>query len=428
MKSRYKDSLIFFISLIVFKLALECSYFFILSNVFSSVGYVLDINITRYFFSWLLYVLSFLLLKPRFNYVKDYFFLTAVLGVIAPILVLWGLDYNRDNFPVAITFLAIFLIYFSYIFFFNNRSIKLPLVKNGINISITLSFILIVFLLIWYPISGARYNLSFANVYEYRRANAELSAFGFLAYLTTWIYKVFAVFLLAYSLLKKRYIFSIILFITFILFYMANTHKSVFFTPFLVLSFWYYFNRYNNLYVVPLGFSALILSSIISYYFLGDVWMTALFPNRVFEIPAHLTFKYFEFFQNNDFVLFSNSFLKSFIEYPYDRDLANLISNYNGDPYSAANNGFISSAYAQGGVTVVFSYSIIIGFILSVIDKMVKKNEIKAWFALVILMVPLRDFLISIDFLTTLLTGGMIWGLILIYMVRNKSNNMNLEE
>ena len=428
MTNKSKDYIVFFISLVAFKFTLEYSYYFILSNVFSSVGYILDINITRYLFSWLLYILSFLLLKPRFNYVKDYFFLTAVLGVIAPLLVLWGLDYNRADFPVLINFLAIFLIYFSYIFFFNNRGFKLPLVKNGKSISIISSVILIIFLLIWYPISGARYNISFANVYDYRGANAELSAFGFFAYLTTWIYKVFAVFLLAYSLLKKRYFFSIFLFITFILFYMANTHKSVFFTPFLVLSFWYYFNRYNNLYVVPFGFSILILSSIISYYFLDDIWMTALFPNRVFEIPAHLTFKYFEFFQNNNFLLFSNSFLKNFIEYPYNRDLANLISNYNGDPDSAANNGFISSAYAQGGVTVVFSYSIIIGFILSVIDKMVKKKEIKAWFALVILMVPLRDFLISIDFLTTLLTGGMIWGLILIYMVRNKSNNMDLEE
>lgn len=426
MITKSKDYIVFFISLVVFKFTLEYSYIFILSDVFSSVGYVLDINIMRYSLSWILYILSFRLLKPRFKYVKDYFFLTAVLGVIAPILVLWGLDYNRASFPVIITFLSIFLIYFSYIFFFNSQGIHLPFIKNGRKISLVLSTLLVVFLLIWYPMSGVKYNLSFSSVYDYRTANAELSAFGLLAYLTTWIYKIFSVFLLAYSLLKKRYLLSIVLFVSFILFYMANTHKSVFFTPFLVLSFWYYFNRFNNLYVVPLGFSVLIASSILSYYFLDDIWMTALFPNRVFEIPAHLTFKYFDFFKDNSFLFFSNSFLKGVIEYPYDRDLGNLISNFNGDPDSAANNGFISSAYAQGGVSVVFFYSIIIGFILSIIDKMVEKNEIKAWFALVILMVPLRDFLISIDFLTTLLTGGMIWSLILIYMVRNK-NNMDLK-
>ena len=420
MKIKGVNSIFFFASVVLFKLALDLSYTLILSDGFAYVGYHLNFDGFRYFSSWVLYLVSFKLLEPKFNYVKDYFFLTAVLAVLGPLLVLWGLDYRREIFPVFVSFTAIFLIYFTYAFFLRSRSVKLPRVKHGISISFFISVVLVLFLIVWYPVSGVSYNLNFAKVYEYRTLNAELSTFGLLIYLNTWIFKVFAVFLLAYGLLRKWYFFAAFMVLVFILFFAANTHKSVFFTPFLIVSFWLYFSRFNSLFIVPLGFSTLVLLSIFSYYYIDDVWMSALFPNRVFEMPAHLTFQYFEFFKENEFIYFSNSFLKSFVEYPYNLGLANLIGEYNGNADENANNGYISSAYAQAGIIVVYLYSVIIGLILTVIDKMIIKGEIKAWFALVIFMVPLRDFLISADFLTTMLTGGMIWSLLLIYMVRNR--------
>lgn len=410
--------LVFFVSLVLFKLSLELAYVLVLTKHFVRVGYFLNFDIVRYAFSWVLFFLCFKVLEPKFNYVKDYFFLTAVVGVLIPLLVLWGLDYERDTYPLFVSFIAIFLIYFSYNFFLNRKGIRLSFVKNGTKVAVIVSTLLVLFLIAWYPASGVRYNLNFSKVYEYRQLNAELSAFGFLAYLNIWIFKVFAVFLLAYTLLKKKYIYSLAMFFVFFLFYAANTHKAVLFTPFLIGSFWLYFSRFNSLYVVPLGFSAVVILSLVSYFFFDNAVMSALFPNRVFEIPAHLTFKYFEFFKDNEFIFFSNSFMSKFIEYPYHRELSYLIGEFDGSPLAAANNGYVSSAYAQGGIVVVFVYSIVIGFILSVVDKMVIKGEIEAWFALVILMVPLRGLLISIDFLTSLITSGMVWALLLIYMVR----------
>lgn len=415
-------SVIFIILLVVFRGSLDLSYWLVLSPHFSSVGYVLEFELFQYLLSWSIYVLMFFTLRSRFYSIRDYFFITLVLGLWGPLTSIWGLDSNRPMYPLLVCFFGYYSIYFSMIFFSKVAMIHFPKVRGGRDLAFNVSLILTVFLVFWYLYSGVSLNLDLSKVYEYRRANEELSAFGFFAYLNNWIYKIFAVFLLSYFLMKGQIFRSFLVILVFVFYFSANSHKSVLFTPFLVFFIWFYFSRYTSMVLVPLSFSLIILSSILTFYFLGDVWMSALFPNRVFMIPAHLTFVYFDFFEFNQFIYYSNSFLKSYLEYPYEIGLAQLIGEYSGNPGVAANNGYVSSAYAQLGVYAVIVYSIFLGAFIAIIDRFIAKKEIPPWFALAILVVPIRDLLISIDLLTTLLTGGMIWSIILIFLSRKKVN------
>ena len=240
--------------------------------------------------------------------------------------------------------------------------------------------------------------------------------------MNNWIYKVFAVYALSYLLLKRRLLGAAFVTLIFVFYFSANTHKSVLLTPALIVMIWFYFSKYSSMVFVPLGFSIVIAFSIFSFYVLGDVWMSALFPSRVFVLPAHLTFLYFDFFSNNEFLYYSNSFLSGFLENPYKVGLAPLMGEYWGRPDSAANNGYVSSAYAQAGVFVIIVYSILIGAFLSLLDRFVAKGEIAPWFALALMIIPIRDFLISMDLLTVLLTGGMFWAIILLVLARKKLN------
>tara|TARA_R100000750_G_scaffold2401_2_gene2068 strand:+ start:20906 stop:22159 length:1254 start_codon:yes stop_codon:yes gene_type:complete len=416
------SKLLFYASAILFKACLDYSYVNILSKEFQSVGYHLNFEIVRYLTGWILYVLSFFLLNHRFEKIKDYFFLTAILSVITPILVLWGLDTDRPSYPVFISCASIITVYASYKLIWMYGRLALPYVIQGREIAVFISVLLVIFLVAWYYISGVTFNLDITKVYSLREENEELAGFGFFAYLNNWIYKVFAVYLLAFLLMRKNYLLSLLMILVFIFYFAANTHKAVLLTPFLVLSTWFYFKKFNSLFIVPLGFSIIVLLSIISYYFVNDIWMSALFPNRVFGIPAHLTFKYFEFFSKNDFIYFSNSFFSNLIDYPYDLGLSKLIGKFDGTN-SNANNGYISSAYAQGGASVALVYSVIIGFILTLIDNSVKNNGLPLWFCLVVFMVPMRDLIISADLMTTMLTGGMIWSILLILLSRRRCNN-----
>ncbi|MAY13933.1 MAG: hypothetical protein CMI06_01200 [Oceanospirillaceae bacterium] len=421
-KSNIGSLCLLYFWLVAFKLILEASYVFILVESFTYVGYSLEFDVFRYVSSWLFYCIFFFYVKASFAVVMDYLSITAVVALICPLLVLYGLDSARSFYPVFISMFSVLVIFLSYRFFMRQSLFsQVPRVKYGKSIAIFISSFFVAYLFAWYPLSGVSYNLSFSDVYEYRRQNHALSDFGLLAYLNFWVLKVFSVFVLAYSLLRKRYALSLLMVLVFVSYYAANTHKSVLFTPFLVIGIWFYFSKYSKIYFFPMAMFFIILLSIFTFFYLDDVWLSALFPNRVFLIPAHLTFSYFDFFSSNDYLFFSNSFLSSYFEYPYDKPLSYLIGDYAGNPGAAANNGYISSGFAQGGVFICLIYSVLIGMLLSVIDRPILLGQIPAWFALALFVVPMRDFLINMDLLTTILTGGMFWAVILIYLSREKA-------
>lgn len=420
MERALAHSLIFFISLILFRFVLDLSYVLVLAPHFSSVGYELSYEPLRYLFSWAAYFSLFFTLRSRFLLIRDYVFITVVLSLWAPLTSLWGLDANRPVYPVFVSFLSYSLVYAFVIVSERLLPLKLPYVKNGRRLGFSISFGLMIFLVIWYLYSGVNLNLNLSKVYEFRRDNEELAAFGFFAYLNNWIYKVFAVYVLSYLLLKKRFLYAGFVFLIFVFYFSASAHKSVLFTPVLIVAIWFYFHKFQSMVLVPIGFSAIVGLSVFTFFVFDDVWVSALFPNRVFMIPAHLTFLYFEFFDNNQFLYYSNSFLKGLVEYPYSQGLAQLMGDYSGQPGTAANNGFVSSAYAQAGLHAVIIYSVFVGFLIAFVDRFLKKGEIQPWFALVILVIPVRDFLISIDLLTTMLTGGMFWAFLLLFLARRK--------
>lgn len=422
--NRKKISSIFLLYfwLVSFKLALEASYAFVMVENFTYVGYSLDFDFLRYISSWFLYCIFFFYVRADFSVVMDYLSITAVVGLVCPLLVLYGLDYSRPFYTVFVSIISLIVVFHSYSFFISKSfSSRVPRLKYGRNIAIVISSVFVVYLFVWYPLSGVTYNLSFADVYEYRRKNNALSDFGLLAYLNFWVLKIFSVFVLAYFLLKRRYILSSLMVFVFVSYYAANTHKSVLFTPFLVIGIWFYFSKYSKIYFFPMAMFFIVSLSIFTYFYLGDVWLSALFPNRVFLIPAHLTFSYFDFFSSGNYLFFSNSLLSAYFEYPYDMPLSYLIGAHAGNPGAAANNGYISSGFAQGGVIVCLVYSVLVGFLLSFIDRPILLGQIPAWFVLALFVVPMRDFLINMDLLTTILTGGMFWAVILIYLSREKA-------
>ncbi|SFM42163.1 hypothetical protein SAMN04487963_2514 [Marinobacter zhejiangensis] len=411
----------FFLALLLFKASLDAAYYLVLAPHFSAFGYTLSLDPIRYSLSWVLYIPSFLVLNSRFKLVRDYVFVTIILGLWAPLMTVWGMDEARPLFPILVSGIAYLVVYLSMIFFDKALPLKIPILKGGRRIAFLLSVMLTIFLVFWYLYRGVGLNLDLSKVYEFRRVNEELAAFGFFAYLNNWIYKVFAVYALSYLLLKRNVLAAGVVVLVFVFYFAANAHKSVLFSPVLVVLIWLYFRRYSSMLFIPLGFSTIVLFSIATFFILGDVWVSALFPSRVFILPAHLTFLYFDFFENNEFIFYSNSFLSYFVDYPYNVGLASLMGEHWGRPDSAANNGYVSSAYAQAGVSAVVIYSVFIGAFISLLDRLVKKGEIMPWFALAIMIIPIRDFLISMDLLTAFLTGGMLWATVLLVMARRKA-------
>ncbi|MFB1632413.1 MULTISPECIES: hypothetical protein [unclassified Pseudomonas] len=416
---------LFFFALLLFRGVMDLSYGFVISEAFMYEGFLMHWDVGQYTLSWIIYLISFGFVSDRVLKVGDYFFAVALLSVVAPLSTMYGLDAEKPVDPLLVTVFALYIIYYiSRLGIFSLK--KLPVVVGGRFLAVCISLLFVVFLVFWFVASGARPNLDFTQVYEFREANAELTAKGIFAYTNNWTFQVFSIYLISVALFYRKYLFVALLLLVQVYFFSIASHRSILFIPFLVFGSWMYFRYSNSLLVLPVALALIILASIVSYYAFDDVWLSSLMSRRVFFVPANLSFVYFDFFGFNPHVYWSNSILSAFSTYPYgDLGVPYVVGEYMGREGMGANNGFVSSGFAHAGVYGVLFYATIIGLIVRLIND-VTVNNMPIWIAVAISVVPLRSILISSDLFTVMLTHGFGIALVLIYLSRTNSVSSDL--
>ena len=417
-------NLFYFVFLVLlFRVLLEVSYVNFVSPVFSYSGYKLNFSFLNYVISWSIFLMGFLFVRDRMSKVSDYFFVMALLSIVTPITIMYGYDQERELRPVLVTLSTVFFIY--YITRVKTLSFKkMPIIKGGMKIVVSISSMFVLFLVVWYYVSGVTFNLDFAKVYEFRSENASIAGGGLLGYTNGWTYKIFNITLFALSLHYRKYFLAFLIILIQIYFFAASAHKGVLFLPILIFGIWLYFRKTNSLTVIPLAFCGIIMFTLFTYFLFDDTLASSLFSRRVFFIPAKLTFVYFDFFSSNPHILWSNSILSPIFSYPYDLSLSHVVGRYLGDENMGANNGFISSGFAHAGYLGVFLYATILGILLRFIND-ITYNLLPLWFAVAISIVPLRNALVSSDLFTVMLTHGFIVTLIIIFLLRSKKYATN---
>jgi hypothetical protein len=415
-----KSSILFFLLVFVFRVLLEISYINVINPVFSYAGFHVNFSYINYLISWIIFLSGFLFLASRILRVSDYFFIVIFLVVITPICILFGYDTERSLGPLGVSVGSLWIIYFVV----NKKTISfrtLPIFKGGQTQVVLVSSLFVVFLIFWYALSGVSLNLNLMEVYDFRSENQDLAGGGILNYTNGWTYNVFNMTLFSIALLARRHVIAVFIFAIQVYFFAASAHKSVLFIPFIILSLYVYFRKNNSALFIPALLSSIVALTLSTYYFLDDIITSSVLTRRIFFIPSGLTFTYFEFFNDNPKVIWSNSVLSSFLEYPYDQgqSMSNVIGNFLGYEDRAANNGFIASGYAHAGLFGVFIYSLVIGFILRFLDH-ITDNLVPLWFALSLCVVPLASLIISSDLPTVLLTHGFIIALLIILLLRSK--------
>ena len=362
---------------LIFRGFLDISYAFIVSPSFYYAGLNYDFNIKQYLISWILFIFASFFV-PRFLLkVSDFVIASSVFFVLAPLTSLYGLDFDRPLEPVIVSMLSIWMV--RSIVNFRSISFRIPIIKNGHYVSLILSILSVSYLIVVFLKSGAVLNFHFSKVYEFRSINAALTETGFHAYINMWVFKVFNIYLLAYFLLKRRFSWVILFSIIQIFFFAVSANKGILFYPVILFSIWFFLKDNASVYFLPAALSSVIILSLSSYYFLDDSILSSMLARRVFFIPAHLTFTYFDFFTNNPHVFWSDSVLSYFSIYPYDSSIAKVIGAYMGHEEMSANNGYISSGFAHANFLGVFIYSLIFGFLLKFIDAVSYKN-VPLWF------------------------------------------------
>lgn len=409
-----KSKSFFILSLVIFRFILDLSYLLFVSELFLYVGFALDFGIQKYILSFIIFFLVSLFLNKDLNKPSDFFMCVFFIFVITPLTSIYGFS-DLSLMPLLQSVIAFFIV--SYCLKLRIPIILPPIFKHGRFFVAAFSLLATSLLIIWFFISGAvnNFNLDFQRVYEFRADSSRMINIGVLAYLNQWVLKVFYIFLLTFSLYKKKFIVSFILVLLSIFFFGVTGHKSILFQPFLILVIYFYFKNNKNLSIIPRALTLAIFFSMIPFLFFADITISSLFVRRIFYVPALLTYQYYEYFSINDFIYWGNSVLSPIINYEYDVSISKIIGLYNGSGDNA-NVGFIGSGYAHAGFFGVVFYSLLLGIIIRMIDMLTQSYPV--WFGIAVSVNLIRSAMVSSDLFITLLTHGLIIALIMLVIIR----------
>lgn len=418
----------FILSVIVFRASLDYVYIGFLSPAYtqSFLSFKFEYEMSQYLISWVMYLLALTTLKHKLETYSSFIFVLAVLSLIAPLTSEYGLNASKSIYPVLVTIGSMFVIY-TITRFGLFKSPRVPYYRNGRRLIIVLSWLFVALLIMWYIVSGGASNINFdpSRVYEFRAENSKITDIGVLAYFNLWVYKFFTIFLISYALYKKNIFIVLLLLGIQLFFYGVNAHKITVFLPFVAISIWFYFRKNDLLIVVPLSYIAIVFIAYWIYLFFNDEMAGALLIRRAFFVPAGLTFEWFDYFSNNPHVFWSDKILAPLIDSPYKRSIPFTVGEHLLSPELAANNGFISSGFAHAGVLGVFIYSILLGYVIKVLD-MLGRTGVPLWFMLALTVGPVRTVLLDSDLLTAFVSHGVLLSIVILILFRSKEGASNM--
>jgi len=258
--------------------------------------------------------------------------------------------------------------------------------------------------------------LNFNRVYEIRSAVKYPLLMG---YMVQWQAKIINPFLITTSYIKgnKKMLF-ISVFLQVVL-YLITAHKSFLLIPLAIVIVLNILKKKDFLtigsLVAPLG----ILCAFLVYKIFDYIMVPSLIIRRLLFVPAQLKFFYYDFFSKHEFLYFSEGlFGKIFgLNTPYSIKTANMIGGlYLGSYETNANTGYIADAYANMGVFGMLIITLLFTFILILIDSLSKK--ISKELVIGLCLSPILSLNDGALF-TTLLTGGLLLLIMLLYLYSN---------
>lgn len=303
-----------------------------------------------------------------------------------------------NNFLIPLsTFILDILFVFALKINFKFQSKVFPL-----KVQLALLFILLLLLLIPFIYTyGTNINLNLLllkDIYVSRLAIRKIdTAWG--QYPMYWLSKIVIPIILILSLLKRKYMISMLMIVLLIfVFLVAGAHKSILFSVFIFLGFYFFKDYYKKIYA--------FLGSVLILIFIGILFneslpqINNLLVRRTILDPALLDTQYFEYFHNKP-VYLAHSILKGFIDYHYNVQPSYLIGMaYYNNPATNAGNGIISDGFMNFGMPGIFAEILLSVFILVFLKSLNLNHRFFGLFFIIIYG------LTATGILTNILTGG----------------------
>ncbi len=383
--------------------------------VWGYYGFSFQPNTSKIIESLVLLIIIVVLLPSKPSKPSDFLLHIHALLPVLPMLVLYGAS-NYDSlytYCMVASFLMLILC--------RNIPLIIPIgrkvhVKKMLQASIIISALTIVVML---ALGGYKYlNFNLFKVYEFRRsAAANLpSIFGYISPIVIEVIIPFSLILSVYQRENKMTLLSLTLGL---IMFGLTSHKTAFFYPIFVVILYFFCEKGRILTYLLLGYLLVMVVSLLGYY-LNPEWdeMANLFIRRSILQPASANYGYHQFFSEHPHTLLSNSkFSFGLIKPVYPGAPAFMIGEYmTGNPDTSANTGWLGTSFMHFGYYGMFIFSLVIGLLLGLLDKLAYKTGKSLSTALVV--IPFFSLFMSADLPTALMTHGLILALFLLWMLK----------
>lgn len=257
--------------------------------------------------------------------------------------------------------------------------------------------------------------LSLVNVYAVRAVwtseNSEMSG-----YLFPWLANAVLPLLMVHAWKNRRLSELLVLGFTAYMLYTSTGMKAYLLMPILVVAVLLIVEWRPPSSIVPIGLVFLAGTILLLGNTSGGEFLMSLGLRRALFVPAQLTSVYLEFFAVNPFIRLSDSVLRGVLTYPYAVSVPHLIGGAIGQPDMGANNGLISDGFANFGLVGGLVWAALLGILIRLLRAATRLREHRpeAWAVVVTWPVVL----LSSAFVTSLLTHGLLLGLLLAWSLR----------
>ncbi len=268
-------------------------------------------------------------------------------------------------------------------------------------------------------------NFNPSKIYEYRHGQKESIA-GLSAYLVNWSSKIVIPLVLLLGIAqRKMWLVSLAFAMSVLFFGFVNSKANILF-PLLVTFIFLGVILLKSSTKFMLGVViAILVIVVVGEIFNVNALVGLLIRRALFSGAMNLSY-YMEFFDGYH-LYWSNSFLSSLSDYPFEMPPGEVIGNWLGEPNNH-NAGFVASGFMQAGYAGVFVYSTGIVVVLMLLDWIASIGVENERDNALITSIALPQFLhvsINVDFVNALVTHGVVFMLFIVYLTRSKKLEKN---
>mgnify|MGYP001623673255 CR=1 FL=1 len=368
-KKNIKNTLCFFIIILIYKVTLELGFWYLLQKAYANTNvYHFEFNYVKYLLGLFWCILLYFLIDHEERKPSTFFLQMQYVIAFIPITVIFAFSneniiyYTALCFAFAVAEMLVMLV----------KTIHLPQIEimtKGLVIAFYLITAVVYFDIIR---ENGMFTLEAVDIYAVYTLRGDFQLNKYIGYMFDWQYIIITPFFIIRAFQRRKYLTMFFFCGLQFLAYLYAAQKAILFIIPLVLAICI-LSRLKNfgLYAYSALMSGIVV--ITACGGISDIMyrLYDLLVRRVFILPANLKFIYYDFFSQNPQIGLAGTLWGKFLEIPnpYDERIGVIISKvYFDNPVMNSNTGFLAEGYYRFGLWGIFLALLLFAFILLMLD------------------------------------------------------------